>query len=69
MTKLTMLGIVSEWWQWSDHDLADFRAWAAINREEAIAWLRQEAESALAQHDAGFACVEDWIAHGRRKHA
>lgn len=66
MTKPTLLGIVSEWWQWSDQDIADFRAWADINREDAIAWLRQEAERVLSQQQAGHRNVEAWISHGRR---
>ena len=69
MNKPTLLSIVSEWWQWSDQDIADFRSWAALNRDEAVEWLRQEAARALSQHDAGFHNVEDWIAYGRRKHA
>jgi hypothetical protein len=67
--KPTMLSVVSEWWQWSSDDVETFRAWAALNRDEAIVWLRQEAVRALDQQKAGHRTVEDWIAHGRRKHA
>lgn len=65
--KPTLLGVVSEWWQWSEQDIADFREWADINRDEAVAWLRQECDRALAQHEAGHHCVEDWIAYSHRR--
>lgn len=67
--KPTWLSVVSDWWQWSPEDVADFRSWAALNREPALEWLRQECAKALEQRKAGHRTVEDWIAHGRRKHA
>lgn len=62
MTKPNLLGIVSEWWQWSKQDIADFRAWAELNREEAVAWLRLEAQRVLAMQEAGHRCADDWFA-------
>jgi hypothetical protein len=69
MSKSTLLGVVSEWWQWSEQDVADFRAWASLNRDEAVIWLRQEAERALAQQQAGIRHVDEWIAQRDRRHA
>jgi len=67
-SKTTLLSIVSTWWQWSPEDVDVFKVWAATNRDEAIAWLRQEAERAISQQRAGHRNVEEWIACGRRDH-
>ena len=35
--------LVSTWWQWSPDDAETFKSWAARNRDEAAAWVHQEA--------------------------
>ena len=66
MNKPTLLSVVSEWWQWSDQDLDEFRDWATNHRDEAIVWLHQEAKFAIYQRESGHQCIEDWIAYGRK---
>ena len=69
MSKPTMISTVSDWWQWSPEDVETFRAWAALNRDDAIDWLRQETARALAQQRAGHRTVEDWIANEKQRRA
>ena len=35
--------LVATWWSWSPDDTETFKAWAKQNRDEAAAWVHQEA--------------------------
>lgn len=59
--KPTMLSVVTEWWRWSEDDVGHFRTWASLNREQALGWLRQEAEQALAQRAGGKVNIDAYI--------